>query len=333
MSKNKDSSAKVLLVGAGAVGQVFGRHLQKGGAEVSFFVREKYAEEVRQGFWMAPWDRRDALLHPVRFEGFGVLSSLEEVRKSRWDQVYLCVSSTALRAGWLADLAQAIGDAVVVALQPGVHDRELLHQHIAPERLVMGTISFLSYHAPLSDESVRHPCTAYWFPPLSPTPFSSPSTENRRAVMDALKRGKLPVAAARDVVDSSAYISAMLMHLVAALECNGWSFRQLARSADLLTIRNATLEVFHAFRGTYRPPAPLWLFRLFLRPLCMRFALALAPKIVPFSIERFLAVHFEKVGDQTVMLLADSMQCAKDRGLDTPILSSLYERLRDLRAT
>ena len=33
---------KVLIVGAGAVGLVYARHLQRGGADVSFFVREKY---------------------------------------------------------------------------------------------------------------------------------------------------------------------------------------------------------------------------------------------------------------------------------------------------
>jgi len=323
---------KVLLVGAGAVGQVFGRHLQEGGAEVSFFVREKYAQEARQGFWMAPWDRKDPLLHPVRFEGFGVLTTLEEVRQTRWQQVYLCVSSAALRMGWIEDIARSIGDAVVIALQPGVHDRDLLHRFIGPERLVMGTISFLSYHAPLSDESVLHPCTAYWFPPHSPTPLSSPSEEHCRFVVEALKRGKLPVIAVRDIVDSSAYISAFLMHLVAALECNGWSFRQLARSPDLQSIRSATLEVFHAFQNSYRPPFPLWLFRLLLRPIWMRLGLAIAPKIVPFSIERFLQIHFSKVGDQTLLMLADSMAFGKQRGLSMLALFSLSERLRQHRA-
>ncbi|MCK6512174.1 ketopantoate reductase [Myxococcota bacterium] len=323
---------KVLLVGAGAVGQVFGRHLQKGGAEIHFFVREKYAQEARQGYWMAPWDRKDPLSHPVRLEGFGVLTTLEEVRQTRWQQVYLCVSSAALRVGWIEELAQVLGDAVVIALQPGVHDRDLLHRFIEPERLVMGTVGFLSYHAPLSDESVLHPCTAYWFPPLSPTPFSSPSKENCRSVVEALKRGKLPAIAVRDIVGSSAYISALLMHLVAALECNGWSCEQLARSPDLQSIRSATLEVFYAFQDSYRPPLPLWLFRLLLRPIWMRLGLAIAPKIVPFSIERFLQVHFSKVGDQTLLMLADSLAFGQQRGLSMPALFSLSERLRQQRA-
>ena len=57
---------KVLIVGAGAVGQVYARHAQLGGAEVTFFVRDKYREEVSRGFDMYPLNRRGT--EPVRFE-------------------------------------------------------------------------------------------------------------------------------------------------------------------------------------------------------------------------------------------------------------------------
>ena len=40
---------RVLIVGAGAVGQVFGRHLQKGGAETVFLVRPKYVQHTAAG--------------------------------------------------------------------------------------------------------------------------------------------------------------------------------------------------------------------------------------------------------------------------------------------
>ena len=41
---------RVLLVGAGAVGQVYGKYLQAAGCEISFLVKEKYADEARRGF-------------------------------------------------------------------------------------------------------------------------------------------------------------------------------------------------------------------------------------------------------------------------------------------
>ncbi|MDV7398489.1 2-dehydropantoate 2-reductase N-terminal domain-containing protein, partial [Arthrospira platensis SPKY1] len=39
-----------MIVGAGAVGQVYGHYLQRGGASVSYFVKEQYKEECEKGF-------------------------------------------------------------------------------------------------------------------------------------------------------------------------------------------------------------------------------------------------------------------------------------------
>ena len=39
---------RALIVGAGAVGQVYGLHLQRGGAEVGFFVKERQAAQANR---------------------------------------------------------------------------------------------------------------------------------------------------------------------------------------------------------------------------------------------------------------------------------------------
>ena len=49
---------RVLIVGAGAVGQVYGWYLSRGGAEVSFYVKEKYLEDARAGFALYPLNTR-----------------------------------------------------------------------------------------------------------------------------------------------------------------------------------------------------------------------------------------------------------------------------------
>ena len=41
---------RCLLVGAGSVGQVYGCHLKRGGAEVRYLVRSAYVEDARKGF-------------------------------------------------------------------------------------------------------------------------------------------------------------------------------------------------------------------------------------------------------------------------------------------
>ncbi|HTJ46743.1 MAG TPA: 2-dehydropantoate 2-reductase N-terminal domain-containing protein, partial [Kofleriaceae bacterium] len=59
---------RVLVVGAGAVGQVYARHAQQGGADVTFFVREKYRDEVARGLDLYPLNKRKKPpMAPVRF--------------------------------------------------------------------------------------------------------------------------------------------------------------------------------------------------------------------------------------------------------------------------
>ena len=45
---------KVLVVGAGAVGQVYGWHLKRGGVDLTFYVKEKYRAEVEAGLTVYP---------------------------------------------------------------------------------------------------------------------------------------------------------------------------------------------------------------------------------------------------------------------------------------
>src|SRR5687768_9790918 len=148
---------KVLLVGAGAVGQVYGYFLKQGGASVAFHVKEKHAEEARRGYSLYPLNRRKARRSPVKFDGFEVLTSLDDVKARTWDQVYLCMSSTGLRGEWTAPFLRSIGDATVVFLQPGLDDREYLGQWVPEDRLVQGSIPIVSYHAPLPGEKVPEP--------------------------------------------------------------------------------------------------------------------------------------------------------------------------------
>ena len=59
---------KVLIIGAGAVGQVYGRHLALGGAEVSFYVKDKYADYARKGFTFYTLSKKNARKNPKYFK-------------------------------------------------------------------------------------------------------------------------------------------------------------------------------------------------------------------------------------------------------------------------
>ena len=110
----------ILIVGAGAVGQVYAYYFARAGHDVHFFVKEKYIAEAEQGFTLYDLNKDKKRLHPVRFKNFHCHSDWSTVAQQQWQQVWLCVSSTALAQIDLQPMLQAIGDATVVVLQPGL---------------------------------------------------------------------------------------------------------------------------------------------------------------------------------------------------------------------
>ena len=311
----------VLIVGAGAVGQVYGRHFQRGGADVAYLVKPQHLDETRGGLTLYPLnDGRPP--PPVRFEGF---EALTEAGGRKLDAAVLCVSSPALRGGWLDALAAATGDATVVMLQPGLTDREYVAARVGEGRLVSGLIGFIAYAAPLSDEPLPLPGTAYWFPPFQMCPFTG-AIERVRPIVDALRRGGFPARIHPDVPSELAFKGAVLETLVVALEHAGWSFAALRRDRELLELAiRASREVASLAEKTLGKKAPAATRRL--RPWMVRLITWAAPKVAPFDLEAFFRKHFTKVGDQTRETFVTYAQLSATHGVPTPALLALA-RLR-----
>ncbi len=316
---------RILIVGAGAVGQVYGRHLRLGGAEIGFLVRSQYAAQARGGFDLYPLNRRDPRRAPVRFEDFSVVTSPKEAAASRWDAVVLCVSSTALRAGpWLEELAPRIGDATLVALQPGLDDREFALRFVPESRVVTGLIGIVSYLAPLPGEIVPRPGVAYWLPPLSETPFSGPA-DRARAMAEAFRRGGLSSRIRNNVTELMAFGAAALNLHIVALECAGWSLRGLRRGGRLRLANRAVREAVAIAARRLAVPEPLWIRLLW--PMHARWAMILGERVAPLDLETYLRVHFTKVGDQTRLLLRTYIELASRYGLPSAALRRLSQFL------
>ncbi len=318
----------ILIVGAGAVGQVYARHLQLAGARVSLFVRPKYADECRQPLRLYPLNRRNPRSTPVEFTADQVVTTDKEVAAQKWDQVYLCLSTTAIHGEWLKGFLTAIGDATLIALQPGVDDRAHLIA-TGPQglesRLISGMISLISYHAPLPGESVPQPGMAYWFPPLSPSPFSGPA-QRVAAVVRVLNAGQHPAKVHADVPRLAAYPSALLMLLVAALEACGWSFGGLAQSELLVLACAANTETCAILERkiSSRPPFAFAL----IRPWVLRIVLRIAPWFVPLDLETYFRIHFTKVGDQTRFVVKSYIDAGKEYKMPVGELQKILGRLK-----
>jgi 2-dehydropantoate 2-reductase len=323
---------KVLLVGAGAVGQVYGYYLSRAGADITFLTKEKYAVAARDGFrlYRIPGFRlsgKGELRAPIPFDSFQVITRIEEVAAGQWDQVYLCMSTPALRSGWFPEFAGALNPETTLVLLPdGLEVREYVALHFPAERLVSGNVGFSSYSAPLPGETASAgPGTAYW---LAAPAFSGPNGR-ADAVVALLRRGDFPAQCVPDVRAMAAVGESIAGMVVAALPIASWSFSSLARDHALLRATCAaarqTLAVsermLHARVGAAR---------LFLRPFLLRWALRIVPFLAPYLIEPFFRFHFTKVGDQIILTLETYARLARQLGLPADAIERLLALRREV---
>ncbi|MFQ6230501.1 ketopantoate reductase family protein [Nocardia sp. NPDC002869] len=189
---------RILVVGDGALGQVFGLRLGLGGAAVNYLVKPG-----RSG-----WGGIGRTLYRLRRFGGPVAERLRpegvhaETPDGSWDMVWLCVSSPALRGSWLPGLRDAVGDATVVTIGQGLHDREVLERVWPAERIVQVVPSLFAYSAPLTGE-VPAPGIAYWVPPGSALKVLGDPADQTRLMLDGwIAEGEtraVPVARLREL--------------------------------------------------------------------------------------------------------------------------------------
>lgn len=316
---------EVLVVGAGAVGQVFAYHLRRAGANVTFYVREKYISELAQGLTLYEMKMGSKHKKARRFVSFGAYHTLEQVRKQAWDMVILCMSSTGLvRDNWFEPFAQAVGEATLVSLQPGPEDRQYIEQYIDPHMHVQGMIGFIAFQAPLPGESPMEPGIAYLFPPGSPSPVSG---HHAKAVAHWLNRGGLPSRHTRTPVSVTAgFPTAGLMPFLLGLEQSGWSFDVMEQGDTLSLVSKAISEASKIIGHMNRARVPK--LQHAIKPFVLRPLLRAAPRVMPFDLELYLAYHFTKVGDQTRMTIKTYLRKGMELGMETRYLEELYYRLQ-----
>jgi len=311
----------ILIVGAGAVGQVYGLALQRAGNKVAFLVKPAHAAGARSGFTLYRLGRGAPAAEP--FKDFGVYTSADEARGERWDQVWLAVSGTAIHGHWLEEVVAATGDATVVSLQPGTAGRERVGP-LAVERLVTGVIAFIAYQAPLPGET-RIPTSgiAYWYPP-GPSPFAG-STGRVAPIVEALRRGGCPAKAVASTDAPSTFGSALMVSFIASLDAVGWDWERLKAGDPLALATRVWREavVIGARRIGVTPP--FW--ARFVGPGAMRLAMWVLPRFIPIDLPTYVGYHFTKVGDQTRAHIDGMIRDGGGFGLPVVALRELRGRM------
>ncbi|MFT6635273.1 2-dehydropantoate 2-reductase N-terminal domain-containing protein [Alcanivorax sp.] len=315
----------ILIVGAGAVGLVYGQHLSMAGHRVTFFVKEQHRNDLKSGVSMIRKRRlvKDEVRH---FSDFSLLSQWNHVAGEEWDYVFLAISSDALRALPFGIVKDAIADATLLMLQPSETDYKVLGEYWSEENVVKGMINMISYYHPLpgetplqTGEAIR---VAYYLPPTA-----MPLSGGARAMgVEALLR-ESAIACKRvdDAVSASRLPNAILMTFLCALEDSDWNFAQLRRDrqllAQLVTAQKALLTCLAKQEERPQQRAMRWTSKGLSRFLYQA-GLMVAPLAMPFSLQAYFRAHFMKVRTQTQLYMEDYChQC------DDEALTGLYDRV------
>lgn len=324
------SKPQVLIVGAGAVGKTFAYHLKLASAHVGFYVKPKYVEQTKAPatllklrMWGAPVS--------LTLEVDEVLSELAQLEQRAWDYVILTVSSTALKSGdWFERFAAKLpSTTVIVTLQPGVEDRAFIERAAPDHPLVQGMIGFIAYEGPLPTEKATQAGLRFWFPPTSPTRFDG---EHSLALVKLLKAGSFEATkSAKPVEHTAAFLTALMMPALVALELEQWSLKRMSGSSWAKLAHLASEQAYAALKAQLgaAPPTGLGL----INAQALGLGLKLAPTVAPLPLEQFFHAHFSKVGEQTLELMRSYVELAHAHALPSSHLQALIQALEPLRAS
>lgn len=310
---------KILIVGAGAVGLVYGQHFVNAGHQVTFLIKEKYQQALekdkQKGVVLYHLNKDKHLQQPLRLKNFSTITQWDDANDI--DLIALSISSTALRQLPLRTIKEKIESSLksvsLLMLQPSEEDLEHLTQVISKDNILQGMITLISYQTDHINEGISPAGTAYYLPPL-PMPISAShmplqqEQANLKEVVTLFNQSGIKAKAVKSALDESRLLSAFFMTFLCALEAADWQFGRL-RKSELL------LQKLSAAQKDLLPQKimPTGLFtklkkdslRLLLKPWLYKVLITISPKFIPLPLEAYLKKHFLKVRPQTLMYIQD----------------------------
>lgn len=317
---------KVVIIGAGSVGQLYGWHLQQGGAQVVFLVKPKHLPGLKDGLVLYPWNRSDRAT-PIRWTDFGVATTLDEALGDGADVIALATSATALLHGdWYDEVVAKRGDATILVLQPGTDIPSFIYERTPKDAVVWGLISVSGWPAPLPGQDLPEPGQAWWFPWGSKLGFSG-NDARAQAIVEVMNQGGAPSRLREDIHVDQAFAGPVLSFVVIGLELSDWSMDRLLGDRDLLTRAHEAMKACFAYAAKATgQPVPFLLTQL--GPGRIRLILRWILPLAPLDFETFFRVHYTKIKDQTPVLLDQRIAAMEREGIDSAPLVHLRERLR-----
>jgi len=323
---------KVLMVGCGAVGQVFGLFLQKAGVELGLYDRPATVDRLKQAlehggmplFQISRSHRRDPIAH--RLEKYQVATDTAECRRFQPDQIWFTTPSPVYHSEWFREFLQKVPSERVVCFAPEGGRSEFFPEGGGRDRLVFGGVTFMAWQGDLEGSGGRPEGVNFW---LSPLAISLSGTEKACGeVKQLLNKAGLRVEVQKQDSPMQASITAVMTAFTAGLELSGWSLGGFRKSPWLKRAARASREA--ALSQLRR--ANIFT-RMLLGIICSSPGLFLItlvlPLLFPFDIEKYLKFHYRKTRDQTLTLLDVFARDGERRGLTVENIRILLQGLVD----
>ena len=297
---------KVLMVGCGAVGQVFSLFLQKAGVELGLYDRPATVARLKQAleqgglslFQISHSRGRGPIAH--RLDKYRVVMDIEECQRFKPDQIWFTTPSPVYHSEWFQEFLQKVSSDLVVCFAPEGGRSEFIPESGDKDRFVFGGITFMAWQGDLEGGGGRPEGVNFFLSPLG-----IPLMGTKRAcgeVEQLLKKAGLRAVIQKQASPMQASVTAVMTTFVAGLELSGWSLKAFRKSPWLKRAARASQEAalsqFHrasiftkTLLGLLCSMMGLFLITLFL------------PLLFPFDIEKYLKFHYLKTRDQTLTLL------------------------------
>ncbi len=297
---------KILIVGSGAVGQVFGLALRNAGVELALYDHPETCVKLRQALengglriYQVPASKRQAPV-PYLLQDYWVLDDLQQCRKFRPDQVWFTVPSPVYYTGWFREFLQEVPSDRVVCFIPEGGRPEFLPRTDSSDRFVCAGTTFMAWQGDLEGDPTQAGQVHFF-----PSPLSIPLVGTRPAcqpIKEVLKKAGFRVSISGSGSHMQAAVTAGMTAFVTGLELAGWTLKGFRNSqwhtnsahagkeAVLSQVRNAGL-IPRLLAGTLSSPIGFYLISLLL------------PLLFPFDIQKYLKFHYTKTRHQSLALL------------------------------
>jgi 2-dehydropantoate 2-reductase len=330
---------KVLMVGCGAVGQVFGFHLQQAGVELAFYARSGTADKLQTAledeglplYQLSHFHRGDPAAH--RLAQYQVVTDIAESRRFNPDQIWFTTPSPVYYSEWFREFVLQVPCDQVVCFAPEGGRAEFFPEGAGPQgagkdRFVFGGITFITWQGDLGGGGGRPEGVNFWLPPLLEIPVMG-AEETTREVVGLLRQAGLRAAPKeREFYKMQASLTAAMTALVAGLELSGWSFKALRWGPWLKpAARGGREAVLSQLPGDSRLTKAL--LGLLLSAVGIFLISLILPLLFPFKVEAYLRFHYQKTREQTLTLLAVFVSDGKRRGRPVENVQRLLDGLHD----